>query len=78
MSNTTRAQKIAVNMLINNPRINVTANPRIWSVPMAYRTIAVIRVVKLESTMVTVARAKPLRMAMRTVEPFAISSRMRS
>ncbi len=34
MSNTIREQKMAVNILIRMPRMSVTANPRIWSVPM--------------------------------------------
>ena len=35
MSKITREQKIAVNMHIKMPRIKVTANPRICSVPIA-------------------------------------------
>ena len=44
----------------------------------AVGTTAEIRVVTLASTIVVVARSKPLRMAIRSVAPRASSSRMRS
>ncbi len=78
MSNTTRAQKTAVNMLIMMPNESVIAKPRIWSVPITYMTSAVINVVRLESTIVTIARSNPLRIAIRSAEPRSNSSRMRS
>ena len=60
------------------PRINVIANPRIWSVPIAYSKIAVISVVRFASIIVIVAREKPLRIAAFTRAPSANSSRIRS
>ena len=69
MSKITRDTKTAVNMLINKPRISVTAKPLIWSVPTTYSTIAVISVVTFESMIVAMAREKPLRIAMRSEAP---------
>ena len=77
-SNTTREQKIAVYMLNTTPNHKITAKPFTWSVPMAYSTVATIRVVRFASTMVVVALAKPLRMAIRRAAPRASSSRIRS
>ena len=65
-------------MLAKMPRVNVTANPRSWSVPIAYSTNAVITVVRFESTMADMALSKPLRIAIRRPVPRAISSRSRS
>ncbi len=78
MSKITREQKMAVYMLITTPSHKMTAKPLICSVPMVQSTVAVIRVVRLASTMVVVARPKPLRMAMRKAAPRASSSRIRS
>ena len=58
--------------------MSVTAKPFNWSVPMANSTNAEISVVRLESTIVEKARAKPLRIAVRTPAPRSVSSRMRS
>ena len=65
-------------MHIKMPRINIVAKPRTWSVPIAYKTIAVINVVTLASTIVRDARSNPCRTAKRNLAPFTNSSRMRS
>ena len=69
---------MAVNMLTNKPRINVTAKPLIWSVPMTYSTMAVMMVVTFESIIVLMARENPLRIVIRSDAPRADSSRIRS
>ena len=77
-SKTTREQNTAVNRLRTRPRISVTANPLSWSVPIANSTTPVITVVRFESRIVENARAKPLRIAIRTAAPRSTSSRIRS
>ena len=78
ISKINRATKIAVNIDIKIPRINVTEKPLICSVPITYRTIAVISVVTLASTIVVVALSKPFRIAILSAAPRSSSSRILS
>ena len=78
MSNISREQKIAVYIDIKIPKIRVTANPLICSVPIAYRANAVNSVVMFASRIVTVALSKPFRIAILSAAPRSSSSRIRS
>ena len=68
----------AVNMERTIPRASVIANPLTLPLPIAPRTAAAIRVVMLPSTMADIAFWKPILMALLTLLPAAISSRIRA
>ena len=68
----------AVNMERTIPRASVMANPLTLPLPIAPRTAAAIRVVMLPSTMADIAFSKPILMALLTLLPAAISSRIRA
>ncbi len=78
ISNKSRPKYNTVNKLTTRPINNVTAKPRIWSVPIMYKMTAEIRVVMFESMIAEKARSNPFLIAIRKLEPRSSSSRIRS